>query len=395
MTDSPDSEAASFSLVHGGAIYRISRRFRLTREGLLGLSIRCAVSFGLTFVPLAVLAAAQGVLYGHRVILPLLSDITIYARFVFALPFLVVAEPIVDRRLADAIRMFHTTGVLEGSAQADFDRAMRRLEQVRDSFLPEILLLLGAFTFSWVSSRAILELPVSSWRELVPHSALSLTMAGRWFELVSLPIFQFLALRWLWRILLWAVFLIRVSRSELKLVATHPDGAAGLAFLGEAHTVFVFVLIPIAATAAAKGVQFIQFSGSTIMSLQPALGSFAAFGLLLALGPLLVFTPKLVHTKRAGLYRYGTLASDYTRQFDRKWLQGGSGDEEILGTADIQSLADLGNSFAFVEKMRVVPANLRHAITVLLASVLPVVPFLALVVPVKEILNQLLSLVAR
>src|SRR5215510_11435221 len=100
MSDSPDPQTAPFSLVQGGAVYRISRRFHLTREGLLGLSLRCAICFGLTFVPLAILAAAQGVLYGHRVMLPLLSDITVYARFVFALPFFIIAEPIIDRRLA-------------------------------------------------------------------------------------------------------------------------------------------------------------------------------------------------------------------------------------------------------------------------------------------------------
>ena len=395
MSDTPQPEAAGFSLVHGGAIYRISRRFRLTREGVLGLSIRCAISFGLTFVPLVVLAAMEGVLYGHRVVLPLVKDMTVYARFVFALPFFIIAEPIIDHRLADAVRLFHTNGMLEGSAQAGFDRAIQRLERARDSIIPELFLLAASFAFSWLSSRAILDLPVSSWHELVPHSLPSITMAGRWLDLVSLPIFQFLALRWLWRILLWTIFLARVSRIDLKLVPTHPDGAAGLAFLGEAHTAFAFVLIPLAATAAAKGVQWIQFEGGTILKLQPALGTFAVMGLLVALGPLLVFMPLLVRTKRAGLYRYAELASDYTRQFDRKWPGKESGDEALLGTGDIQSLADLGNSFSFIEKMRVVPPNLRHAITVLLASVLPVIPFLAVIFPLKDILQQLLSLVAR
>jgi len=395
VSDSPDYQTTPFSLVHGGAIYRISRMFRLTREGILGLSLRTGIAFGLTFVPLVLFSAAQGVLYGHRVGLPLLSDITVYARFVFALPFLIIAEPIVDRRLAAAIVMFHTSGVVEGDARAGFDRAMQRLERARDSFLPEILLLAGAFLFSWLSSHAILELPVSSWRELAPNSVSSTTMAGRWLDLVSLPIFQFLALRWLWRILLWTVFLWRVARSPLNLVPTHPDGAGGLAFLGEAHTAFGVILIPLAATAAAKGVQWIQFEGGTVMSLQPALGTFAVFGLLLALGPLLVFMPGLIRAKRAGIYRYANLASDYTRQFDRKWPGGESGDEPLLGSADIQSLADLANSYAVVEKMRVVPPNLRHAVSVLLASVLPVIPFLALVFPLKDILQQLLSLVAR
>ena len=37
-------------------------------------------------------------------------------------------------------------------------------------------------------------------------------------------------------------------------------------------------------------------------------------------------------------------------EFDRKWLYGGAPpDEPLVGSADIQSLADLGNSFEIVK----------------------------------------------
>ena len=74
------------------------------------------------------------------------------------------------------------------------------------------------------------------------------------------------------------------------------------------------------------------------------------------LGPLLVFSPQLAAAKRAGLREYGTLAQRYVREFDRKWLRGGAPpDEPLVGSADIQSLADLGNSFEVVKEMRWVP----------------------------------------
>ena len=73
------------------------------------------------------------------------------------------------------------------------------------------------------------------------------------------------------------------------------------------------------------------------------------------LGPLLVFSRRLEAVKRAGLREYGTLAQRYVREYDHKWLRDTAPDEAFVGSADIQSLADLGNSFEVVKEMRGCP----------------------------------------
>ena len=71
-----------------------------------------------------------------------------------------------------------------------------------------------------------------------------------------------------------------------------------------------------------------------------------------------MFAPQLARTKRTGLREYGTLAQRYVREFDTKWLRGGApADETLIGSGDVQSLADLGNSFEVVRTMRVVPVT--------------------------------------
>ena len=96
------------------------------------------------------------------------------------------------------------------------------------------------------------------------------------------------------------------------------------------------------------------------------------------LGPLLVFSPKLAAAKRAGLREYGTLAQRYVREFDHKWLRGGApADEPLIGSADIQSLADLGNSFEVVKDMRLVPFTLRTVLQLAVVTLLPVAPLTA------------------
>ena len=116
--------------------------------------------------------------------------------------------------------------------------------------------------------------------------------------------------------------------------------------------------------------------------------------LALALGPLLVFMPKLLATKRNGLLEYGGFAQEYTGGFDRKWLRERT-DESPLGSGDIQSLADLSNSFNVIRSMRIVPPSTGSAVMLLLAAALPMLPYLAFIMPVEQILKLLMQLVAR
>src|SRR5439155_23734074 len=114
MAEPLQEPPSSFSLVRGGLFYRLERRFRLVREDSPDPAFRMWAGVALTFLPLVVLAAIQGVLYGARVTLPLLSDWTIYARFVIAIPLLVAAEGPIDGRVSAAIRRFRTSELIEG-----------------------------------------------------------------------------------------------------------------------------------------------------------------------------------------------------------------------------------------------------------------------------------------
>ena len=109
---------------------------------------------------------------------------------------------------------------------------------------------------------------------------------------------------------------------------------------------------------------------------------------------MLVFGPKLAAAKRAGLREYGTLAQRYVREFDGKWLRGGApADEPLVGTADIQSLADLGNSFEVVRGMRWVPFTAQTALQLAVATLLPVVPLTLTMFSLQELLERLLKIV--
>ncbi len=111
------------------------------------------------------------------------------------------------------------------------------------------------------------------------------------------------------------------------------------------------------------------------------------------MGPLLVFSPQLALVKRTGLRDYGTLAQRYVRDFDAKWLRGdGSDGEQFLGTGDIQSLADLGNSFEVVRSMRIVPVTKDAMFQLAVATVAPIVPLVLTLMPLEELLKKLFGI---
>ncbi len=50
---------------------------------------------------------------------------------------------------------------------------------------------------------------------------------------MSQPLFMSLLLTWFWRLFLWARCMRRIARMDVRIVASHPDKAGGLGFLGQ------------------------------------------------------------------------------------------------------------------------------------------------------------------
>jgi hypothetical protein len=117
------------------------------------------------------------------------------------------------------------------------------------------------------------------------------------------------------------------------------------------------------------------------------------FLICLVQGPLLVFSPQLARAKREGMRDYGALAEHNGRDFDTKWLRGGAAaDEPLLGSADIQSLADLGNSFAVIKSMGITLVSKEAILQFTGAIVAPMVPLVLTMMPVEELLTKLASI---
>jgi hypothetical protein len=235
-------------------------------------------------------------------------------------------------------------------------------------------------------------LPAATWYATPSAAGSTLTRAGAWYGYVSVPILQFLLLRWYYRIFIWTRLLWQVSRIKLSLVPTHPDRVGGLGFLAYTPRAFAPLLLAHGAVLAAGLANRIFYLGVSLTQFKFEILLVVVLMLFLALGSLLVFTPQLARAKRDGNLAYGTLAEGYGRAFDVKWLRSPPGAEPLLGSADIQSLADMGNSVAVVQDMRISLITRESIILVAAVTIAPVVPLVLTLIPLEELLKKLLGI---
>jgi len=222
-----------------------------------------------------------------------------------------------------------------------------------------------------------------------PSRAPSMMLAGQWYLLVCLPLFRFLMMRWLWRLGLWCFFLWRVSRLDLQLMPTHPDGAAGLGYLEVVHAHFTPLILGISVVQAAMLAEELSTGLANFEAIYPAFALVLVVVAVLFLGPLFILTPRLWASRVKGLSDYMVFGSSYVNGFNSKWLGKGDPDREpLLGTADLQSLADLGNSISVVRDMRVVPISLFLVKDYVLIALLPFLPLLLFKYPVADLAEK-------
>ena len=387
LEGSPD-----FSLVLGGPVYQLLRKTHLGGDHLELLYRRLLVITSIAWLPLLLLATI-GPLAGSAGRLSFLRDVEVHARFLVALPILIAAELLVHARLTPIVRRFIDLRIILPADLPRFNRAVKAAVRLRNSVPLEIALLACVYIFGlWLWSDRVV-LGTATWYARA-GGRWDLTPAGFWYVFVSIPIAQFVLLRWYMRFFIWYRFLWQVSRINLNLIASHPDRCGGMGFLGKTSWAFGPILFAQGAMLAGVVASRVLYRGESLPSFKLQIGGFIAFFLVVILGPLLMFTPKMAAARRKGLGEFALLAQRYVEGFQQKWIAGQhTSDQELLGTGDIQSLADLGNSFGLARDMRVVPFGLDDITRLAAVTAAPFLPLLLTIWSPEELIVRLIKVV--
>jgi hypothetical protein len=220
-----------------------------------------------------------------------------------------------------------------------------------------------------------------------------LSWAGAWSMFVSAPLLLILFFAWLWRILLWGRFLFRTSRLNLRLIAAHPDGAAGLRFLNSAIFAFMPFAFTLGIITAGTIANRVAHGRASLDRIEMTLLGLVVFVLLLVAGPLIVFVFNLHQQKVTGTFRYGLLAQEVGRDFEQKWLEDyekyGS---EALQATDFSATTDLYGIVSNIQGMSHFPFEVKALIALIVVTLLPFIPVTLMAIPFKVILREAASL---
>ena len=391
-------KSQDFSLVLGGPLYQLLIRARLEDSALGHLKRRIVVITLFAWLPLFLLSLLDGKTLGG-VRIPFLYDFEVQARFLLALPLLIVAELMVHKRIRTIVQQFLDRGIIPEESLPRFGAIIDSAMRVRNSIAVEVALLLVVFVgghFIW-SAMSVMEKAAqetATWYAANSDAGMRLSPAGYWYGFVSRPAFQFIFISWYFRLFVWARFLWQVSRLNLHLIPTHPDRAAGLGFLSVSVYAMSLFILALGVLLSGMVANRIFYTGAKLMDFKLEAIALIAIVMMAVLGPLLAFTPHLMRAKRAGLREYGKLASRYVEEFDQKWVRGGAAvDEQLIGSGDIQSLADLGNSFEIIRGIRPIPFSREAVIQLIVIILLPVLPLTLTMMPLEELITKLFGVI--
>lgn len=376
----------NFSLF-GGPLHRLAGRLGLVHKGRSAFSLGLALGL-LSWSILFALALIEGV--GSKFFS--LSVIAAHVRLLFVIPLLFLCESLLDVRLREFVSLIVRSGVVPKNALPELETEIARTNRWRDHWLPEATCLLATVLLTVIAAQ--MRLSGRTTGSELGYAISEFRLAGLWYWMVCLPLVRFLLFRWLWRIALWWCFLWRLAKLKLHLAPAHPDGAGGLGYLEVAQTYFFPLVLAISALMSASFAEEISSGISVFEAIYPALAITLILDLVLVLFPSCFFAFKLRACQERGLSDYSVLAARYVNDFDRKWLSAPDQAEPLLGTADLQSLADLSNSVAVVRNMRLVPVSTRLLITVMVAALLPMVPLFLFKYPVAELVQKIVSKLA-
>lgn len=385
--------ATSADPFDAGPYARLHIALGLTGPGALRVARRALVAAMIAWLPLVILAAMEGLALRADPRESMLLDVAAHARYLVATPLFVLAEVACLPRLAMIAHHFRAAGIIQDSESSKYENVLDSTRRLLASQRAELIIVAVAFATTIALGRVWYPVAMSTWVAPIVGGIRTVSYAGWWRTLVSQPLFAILLLMWLWRLVVWALFLWRVSHLRLRLVASHPDLNGGLAFVASSLRAFPLFAFAFAAPMAGGSANGLLYGSEQLPTFGYVVAGAVTVVLILCAAPLLVFFAPLLRLHVRGVFEYGQLAGEVGRRFEESWiLPGKTIDTSALAAPDFSATTDLYSVVANVRAMRLVPLDVRGIVPILIAALLPFVPVLLVTVPVQQVLEAILKL---
>jgi len=372
----------------GGPPLRLQRSLGLVKPEQPRILRRALFTATLAWAPLALATAAQTLWRGDGSVNWFFSDFSIHARYLIALPALIFAERDCIPQLEKIVRHFVDIGLVTDSDMPRYRAAVESTRRLLGSGYGDLIVPFISYLSTFL---LVLYVPLEWIQPWQRTAAGGFSAAGWWNVLVSMPLVLMFLFGWIWRIVLWARFLMLVSELDLRLLPAHPDCACGLRFVSTSLRGFRFISFALGAILAGAIADRVVYQGAELLSFKAYLIGLVVFILIVFAGPLTVFIRKLRETKRRGMFEYGALATRLGHEFESKWLSSES-KEGMLSAPDFSATTDYFSVAANVYEVRELPFTLKDLIGPVIPALVPFLFVALLKVPFQVIIDSLIKL---
>ena len=211
-----------FSIVTGGLIYKLMTMVFKTTNPIKSRRQRAFFFALIAWLPLCILILFSGSDSVLNNELDFFKNFEIHIRFLFAVPFLIFIEKMVDNSFIDYIKT--SDDLIDIREQSRFDKLVTKIDNLSNLYFPEILIL-GVIYFA-VFMRWNDPSLFDSSKDYLYSLDGTFSAAGIYFLFVSLPIFQLLLFRWFWRWIIWVYSLVKISKFTFYIDAMNIDRIA-------------------------------------------------------------------------------------------------------------------------------------------------------------------------
>jgi len=386
------SASAVDDLFDGGPPLKLQARIGLVQPGRFHGATRALLFVAITWLPLLILAAVEGNLRGREGGIHFLLDLGSVGRYVVAGPLMIAGEAVCIRMLGKIVRRLVELCETEGVDSSSFLDVLASIRRWRDAPMAEVVVVLAAFGASFAVIRAAPPSQLPVWHGAGADRA-SLSLAGWWYAVVSLPLLLMLILGWAWRLVLWIRLLFAAARLRLQLVAVHPDKSGGLGFFGRSVRAFALFGAALGAIVAGTVANEIVHRGAPLAEFKYMVLALVAGTVIVFTGPLLILTPMLHAAWRRGAHEYDELATAFGLAFERAWFaQRKPRDQSLLEREDFSAATDLYQVVDRVHDMRLIPVDYKSVAVLAGATLLPFIPVVIIALPFDVMLDTLVGL---
>jgi hypothetical protein len=384
MSDA-ESRIGDYLASHGGPFFELQRRLGMLRENAVHAGRRAAIFVTIAWgVPL-VLSLFEGRTFGPKDEHPFLLDFGSLARFFIAVGLFLLSETEVENGLRTKMRQFVRAPILSPSSfEAAADAVATALKR-RSSSAAEIVCLAIAIFGGFALWEQWHHAAASTWAVQVDDAGAQITFAGWWAIVFSAPIFYFLMLRGLWRYIVWALLLWRISTLDLRLVASHPDGKGGLGFVAEYPNAYAMFVFGLSSAGAIVVVRHVFDSGISSVTFGYIISAWLAIVLVFFGFPLVAFTKPLGELKRKALEDLGAQATVFHRQAERALLGHNLVANDPAEAAPVPPIADPSGQYAISRKFSIFLLSRTSLAPIAAAALVPFAIAGATKLPYKEV----------